>query len=118
MEPIKNSSPRGYGRSQVVLYNHVRLRSAHGVLTPNAVRLNPAAGRLRNSDHLRRPAATLGAAEALGTGGGGSRAIEGPNTVLISIIGDGLSLAAIDVGFSGVNGGRDPRFQPSLAGLR
>lgn len=30
-------------------YNHVRPHSAHGGLTPDAVRLNPAAGRLRNS---------------------------------------------------------------------
>jgi putative transposase len=29
-------------------YNHVRPHSAHGGLTPEAVRLNPAAGRLRN----------------------------------------------------------------------
>ncbi len=29
-------------------YNHVRPHSAHGGLTPDAVRLNPAAGRLRN----------------------------------------------------------------------
>ena len=50
-------------------YNHVRPHSAHGGLTPNAVRLNSAAGRLRNPDHLRRPAATLGAAEALSTQG-------------------------------------------------
>ena len=50
-------------------YNHVRPHSAHGGLTPNAVRLNPAAGRLRNPDHLRRPAATAGAAEALSTQG-------------------------------------------------
>jgi hypothetical protein len=30
-------------------YNHIRPHSAHGGLTPEAVRLNPAAGRLRNS---------------------------------------------------------------------
>ena len=31
-------------------YNHVRPHSAHGGLTPEAVRLNTAAGRLRNPD--------------------------------------------------------------------
>ena len=50
-------------------YNLVRPHSAHGGLTPNAVRLDPAAGRLRNPDHLRRPAATAGAAETLSTQG-------------------------------------------------
>ena len=50
-------------------YNHVRPHSAHAGLTPNEVRLNPAAGRLRNPDHLRRPAATAGAAETLSTQG-------------------------------------------------
>ena len=29
-------------------YNHIRPHSAHGGLTPEAVRLNPAAGQLRN----------------------------------------------------------------------
>ena len=50
-------------------YNHVRPHSAHGGLTPDAVRLEAAAGRLRNPDHLRRPAATVGAQETLSTPG-------------------------------------------------
>ena len=41
--------------------NPVRPHSAHGGLTPNAVRLNPAAGRLRNPGQLRRPAAAVSA---------------------------------------------------------
>jgi putative transposase len=37
-------------------YNHVRPHSAHGALTPEAVRLNPAAGRLRNLEgYAARP---------------------------------------------------------------
>ena len=37
-------------------YNHVRPHSAHGGLTPEAVRLNPAAGRLRNLEgYAARP---------------------------------------------------------------
>lgn len=31
-----------------LVYNHMRPHSAHGGMTPEAVRLNPAAGRLRN----------------------------------------------------------------------
>lgn len=45
-------------------YNNVRPHSAHGRLTPEAVRLNPAAGRLRNliSSAARRlpPATEIG----------------------------------------------------------
>lgn len=50
-------------------YNQVRPHSAHGGLTPEMVRLNPAAGRRRNPDQLRRAAATAGAAETLSTPG-------------------------------------------------
>jgi len=57
------------GRCGVEFYNHVRPHSVHGGLTPNAVRRNPAAGRLRNPDHLRRPAAIAGAADAISTQG-------------------------------------------------
>jgi len=39
-------------------YNYVRPHSAHAGLTPEAVRLNPASGRLRNPDQLRRPLAS------------------------------------------------------------
>ena len=48
-------------------YNHVRPHSAHGGLTPEAVRTNPAAGRLRNSDHLRRPATSAGTGDRIST---------------------------------------------------
>ena len=50
-------------------YNPVRPHSAHAGLTADAVRLNPAAGRLRNPDQLRRPAASTGAAATLSTPG-------------------------------------------------
>ena len=50
-------------------YNHVRPHSAHRGLTPAAVRMNPAAGRLRNPDQLRRPAATAVAEETVSTQG-------------------------------------------------
>lgn len=46
-------------------YNHVRPYSAHGALTPEAVRLNPAARRLRNL--ALRPTATAGAGDQLPT---------------------------------------------------
>jgi putative transposase len=48
-------------------YNHVRPHSAHGGLTPEAVRLNPAAGRLRQHRRLRRPTATADATDQLST---------------------------------------------------
>ena len=50
-------------------YNHVRPHSAHRGLTPAAVRMNPAAGRLHNPDQLRRPAATAVAEETVSTQG-------------------------------------------------
>ena len=74
----ENSSPGSRKRASIVEqaqtpagsrhrldYNHVRPHSAHAGLTPNAVRLIPAAGRLRNTrpaaQPLRsRPAATVG----------------------------------------------------------
>jgi putative transposase len=49
-------------------YNCVRPHSAHGGLTPDAVRNDPAAGRLRNPHQLRRPAATSRVAEMVSTG--------------------------------------------------
>jgi putative transposase len=50
-------------------YNHVRPHSAHAGLTPEAVRPNPATGRLRNPDQLRRPVASAGVATTLSNPG-------------------------------------------------
>lgn len=46
-------------------YNQVRPHSAHGGLTPQAALIRSAGDRLRNPDQLRRPPATIAAAEAL-----------------------------------------------------
>jgi hypothetical protein len=46
-----------------------RLLLGRGGLTLNAVRLEAAASRLRNPDHLRRPAATVAARHTLSTPG-------------------------------------------------
>ena len=46
-------------------YNQVRPHSAHGGLTPEAVRARSAGDRLRNPDQLRRSPATIEPAEAL-----------------------------------------------------
>lgn len=46
-------------------YNQVRPHSAHGGLTPEAVRMRSAGGRLRNPDQLRRPPATIAELQAL-----------------------------------------------------
>lgn len=46
-------------------YNQVRPHSAHGGLTPEAVRMRSAGDRLRNPDQLRRAPATIEPAEAL-----------------------------------------------------
>jgi putative transposase len=46
-------------------YNQVRPHSAHGGLTPEAVRIRSAGDRLRNPDQLRRSPATIPAAEAV-----------------------------------------------------
>ena len=50
-------------------YNHVRPHSAHGGLTPEVVRLNPASGRLRNPDPLRRPLASPSAGPTITNSG-------------------------------------------------
>jgi len=47
--------------------NHVRPHSAHGALTPEAVRLNPAAGRLPNLEGYATPAPTADARDQLPT---------------------------------------------------
>ena len=46
-------------------YNQVRPHSAHGGLTPEAVRVQAAGDRLRNPDQLRRSPATIAQAEAV-----------------------------------------------------
>jgi putative transposase len=46
-------------------YNEVRPHSAHGGLTPEAVRIQAAGDRLRNPDQLRRSPATIAPAEAV-----------------------------------------------------
>lgn len=46
-------------------YNQVRPHSAHGGLTPQAALIRSAGDRLRNPDQLRRPPATIAAAEAV-----------------------------------------------------
>ncbi len=46
-------------------YNQVRPHSAHGGLTPEAVRIQAAGDRLRNPDQLRRSPATIAQAEAV-----------------------------------------------------
>jgi putative transposase len=46
-------------------YNQVRPHSAHGGLTPEAVRIRSAGDRLRYPDQLRRSPATIEAAEAV-----------------------------------------------------
>ena len=46
-------------------YNLVRPHSAHGGLTPEAVRMGSAGDRLRNPDQLRRSPATIEPAEAI-----------------------------------------------------
>ena len=46
-------------------YNQVRPHSAHGGLTPQAIRERPAGDRLRTPDQLRRPPATIEIAETL-----------------------------------------------------
>ena len=46
-------------------YNQVRPHSAHGGLTPEAVRIQAAGDRLRNPDQLRRSPATIEQAEAV-----------------------------------------------------
>ena len=46
-------------------YNQVRPHSAHGGLTPQAMRERPAGDRLRNPDQLRRSPATIRTAERI-----------------------------------------------------
>jgi putative transposase len=48
-------------------YNQVRPHSAHRGLTPQAAFIRSAGDRLRNPDQLRRPPATIAAAEAVST---------------------------------------------------
>lgn len=48
-------------------YNHVKPHSAHGGLTPEAARLNPAAVRLRNLISSGRSAVPVGEADRLST---------------------------------------------------
>ena len=50
-------------------YNHVRPHSAHGGLTPAAVRMNPAAGRLRNPTIFAARPLPAAPREALSTQG-------------------------------------------------
>jgi hypothetical protein len=71
-------------------YNHVRPHSVHGGLTPDAVPLNPAAGRLRNLISLRRPAATSRTCSSCAGVLGHIRSHNGPE--FIAKAGDGLGL--------------------------
>ena len=69
LHPARRSPRRHRSLSPRRYYNEVPPHSAHRGLTPNAARLNPAAGRLRNPGHLRRSAATIGAHDAIATQG-------------------------------------------------